>query len=497
MKDLVLSGADISDNPKALEYSDLIKNFTIPKFEGQVEIYDPTVNVTASPRNEAIREKEQEIGFKYEREFVWIDGAETANGVIVLPYDDYDTVYVVKGTKKQPELIIIAEGQEGDWPPYYYKRDGKTYVVMEGFSGAGGTQSSPYPVSTPQDFFNINNNLSASYIQTNDIDFSGINFTQIAGVSTVYEKFTGTYDGNGYSLKNITINDNNVTYKEPAVFGIAGGVIKNVFIKNITINVTKDINRAGGLVGFLYYGKIENCAVEGVINSTDGHVGGLVGGAYNSSIKNCYAKINMQQSTSAKKGGFICDLQGTTIQNCYSASIGSVSPFVHIIYSNVSIVQCYYDKDLSGGILNLPAIGKTTAEMKQQSTYQNWDFVNIWSLKSDSYPDLVALRTDNILEELNNGDGGGGGDGDAGGGTTPNGPSPIYLLKLINANGIWEICIASPDDPNLKYNFFRIITADGQIGCVDLIKIDELDGSESPFRIITHKGIFALRTVQV
>jgi hypothetical protein len=55
----------------------------------------------------------------------------------------------------------------------------------------------------------------------------------------------------------------------------------------------------------------------------------------------------------------------------------------------------YWDIETSGQSTSDGGTGKTTAEMKTQSTYTNWDFVNIWAIKEGvSYPYLQrALHT--------------------------------------------------------------------------------------------------------
>lgn len=56
-----------------------------------------------------------------------------------------------------------------------------------------------YAISTPQDLQNMKNNLSASYYVVNDIDMQGFNFKTINGT------FTGTLDGQGHSIRNLSL----------------------------------------------------------------------------------------------------------------------------------------------------------------------------------------------------------------------------------------------------------------------------------------------------
>jgi len=51
------------------------------------------------------------------------------------------------------------------------------------------------------------------------------------------------------------------------------------------------------------------------------------------------------------------------------------------------LTNSYWDIETSGMFGSSGGIGKTTAEMKQQATFVDWDFVNIWAIKEGvSYP---------------------------------------------------------------------------------------------------------------
>jgi len=52
----------------------------------------------------------------------------------------------------------------------------------------------------------------------------------------------------------------------------------------------------------------------------------------------------------------------------------------------------YWDLQTSGISTDPVATGKTTAQMKQQATYERWNFINQWSIEENlSYPDLDDL----------------------------------------------------------------------------------------------------------
>ena len=85
-----------------------------------------------------------------------------------------------------------------------------------------GTYANPIQVSSKEDMLNID--PSKSYILSNDIDLNGVS---IKAIGSYKEPFYGTFDGNGYTISNITIsNDSNTGYN--SLFGYVNGSIVNL-----------------------------------------------------------------------------------------------------------------------------------------------------------------------------------------------------------------------------------------------------------------------------
>ncbi len=120
---------------------------------------------------------------------------------------------------------------------------------------------------------NDGNNYSGVIIKLGaDIDLSGHNWTPIGTTSS--NSFSGTFDGDGKTISNLTVNlPNNYNV---GLFGyVVEGTIQNVTLTNATV---QGKNFVGGLVGF-NNGTIENCTVSGTVTGTGDKaiVGGLVG----------------------------------------------------------------------------------------------------------------------------------------------------------------------------------------------------------------------------
>jgi hypothetical protein len=186
----------------------------------------------------------------------------------------------------------------------------------------------------------------------------------------------------------------------------------------------------GGLVGYNEYGGINKCYATGNVTSTQSGVGGLVG-SNGWSISNCYATGNVigRYDVGGLAGGnggpitncyaignvigseYIGGLVGSTINtgtitNCYS--IGAVAGgdyFGGLIGYNYlgTITASFWDVDTSGLTVSDGGTGKTTVEMKKESTFTSagWDFVGEtvngiddiwWILENVTYPKLNWQR---------------------------------------------------------------------------------------------------------
>ena len=83
-----------------------------------------------------------------------------------------------------------------------------------GFAGGTGTPEDPYQISTQADLEAVNDDLSACYILINDIDLTAAAYTTAVIASDTDNTtgdfqgtpFTGTFDGNGCIISNMTIN---------------------------------------------------------------------------------------------------------------------------------------------------------------------------------------------------------------------------------------------------------------------------------------------------
>ncbi len=144
----------------------------------------------------------------------------------------------------------------------------------------------------------VRNNLEGKYILMNDIDVAAVEDWKPIG--TAETPFTGVFNGNGYSISNITITD--FKSKTAGLFGTIGdAIIANVNVENINVKIDypyQTTYTVGAVAGSMKNAKILNCSASGKIDVIAGgtfNVGGIVGYASDieSAIVNCLNKASI------------------------------------------------------------------------------------------------------------------------------------------------------------------------------------------------------------
>lgn len=110
--------------------------------------------------------------------------------------------------------------------------------------------------------------------------------------------FSGTFDGNGYAIKDLTINRPNES--QVGLFASIGATtIDNVTLENVTITGGDE---TGGVAGILFAGEIRYSRVSGVI-SGDHRVGGIVGDNQGGEV--WYSHASTDVTGSRRAGGVV------------------------------------------------------------------------------------------------------------------------------------------------------------------------------------------------
>lgn len=259
-------------------------------------------------------------------------------------------------------------------------------------------------ISTPQQLDNIRNNLSGEYELTNDIDMSGFgNFTPIGTSSS---RFKGKFNGNGFVIKNLTVNNGNNNYS--GLFGYCeNATIQNLGLKNVNIKSTA--NYSGGLIGYSVNTTISNCYVDGYVTGNYG-VGGLVGWFINASkITNCYTMGTFEGT--GRVGGLVGNISNNTpsINNAYSwanvSATNTTYPAKALIGDNqggsTDLNNLYYNTDYCD--VSNYGIGLTTAQFADSSNFLTFD-TSIWGFANYPYLKIFgvpAQPTKTVTIEIN------------------------------------------------------------------------------------------------
>ena len=164
-----------------------------------------------------------------------------------------------------------------------------TVVNLSGItnpSNGDGTESNPYEIKTFAELYWIGQDSSRwdkHYIQTTDIDASnsvhlnyGKGWEPIG--NAISNAFSGSYDGQNYSIDNLAINRPTQDYV--GLFGyVYNGSIRNLRVENAQVNGKKYV---GIGIGATYTAQLTNIHATGEVNGNK-IVGGLVGYLYNKS----------------------------------------------------------------------------------------------------------------------------------------------------------------------------------------------------------------------
>lgn len=208
--------------------------------------------------------------------------------------------WIITKTENENDIIIPSETElkptEQDGKVVYADRTSR-YIDLdyEDFSAGKGTRAEPYEIYSIEELARVNHHIKeGTYFRLMaDLDFSNYCKTHdwvAIGTDADYFAFQGVFDGNGYTISNLTMTSSSTA----GLFGYCAGTIKNLKVVNFNINTTG--SSAGAIVGELCAGgRVEQCAVA-YADGKETHIdsahysGGIVGVAQKGSvIRNVYA----------------------------------------------------------------------------------------------------------------------------------------------------------------------------------------------------------------
>ena len=352
--------------------------------------------------------------------------------------------------KKKILSLLVTMGLAASLVPVSVFADGTEVwdgSVAESFAGGKGTKDDPYQIATGSQLAYFAKRVNAeeygekyadTYFElTEDIDLGGKEWTPVG--ETVadlimggheYFVFSGNFDGNGYTIKNLTIGTETSPYSGDVcgLFGATSGTIEDVVLENVSINYVGGnhssgygFRMGGALVGYSM-GDIVNCTVIGLdmkagsdgsyvaLNSIGGLVGiqdggttvshsrvsgkieestkkGNVGGfvgtlAKGSSAKYCGADVSVEVTGNGRGiavGGFVGIGNGVTtdetlIENCYATGNITGAEYAGGFVGNISglnISNCYAKGNVSNCFVGASFLGTDAASNNYYGTVKN------------------------------------------------------------------------------------------------------------------------------
>lgn len=295
------------------------------------------------------------------------------------------------------------------------------------------TTGKTYHVSTVDDLNKLAeltnagaNTAGVRFVLDNDIDMSSV--SNFAGISTTYANaFKGTFDGQGYQIKNLKMS-NTSTDRFGLFCNVVGGTIENLGVSNATV---VGQSGTGILVGQANNMTVTNCWSSGSVTANGGiYVGGLVGNMNSSTITGSYSTATVSGSSRAK-GGLLGQIgyngrvsnsyttgevtgggyngtlvgvaSGAEVNNCYTTASGD---FVGGMFSSTTLdstfTNCVYvgsgtATDSKYKYVNCAKV--TTSDLQNSSKMAQYGFTtdNGWFFESGNKPILMGTTGSNVL----------------------------------------------------------------------------------------------------
>jgi len=257
---------------------------------------------------------------------------------------------------------------------------------------AAGTSGDPFLIQTIANLECLRDNASDYwhrgyyFKQTADLDLSATtNWTH--GIGDDSDTFTGTYDGDGFAISNLTVTDDT----QVGLFGVTeGATLTNITLVNLAATGTGTAPSSlytyvGGLVGQARAGTtIADSVTSGTITSTGFSAGGLVGEAGSGTViigSSSSASVAFSGFPGSMAGGLVGNgdpiAGGLTITDSFAtgavSGLGGVGGLVGAVQAPATVNRSYAAGDATavlgpvGGLLGSVGTDDTTVVAVDQS----------------------------------------------------------------------------------------------------------------------------------
>jgi len=262
-----------------------------------------------------------------------------------------------------------------------------------------------FEIRTWHDLNAIRDNMGGNHLLMNDLDLATAGYLELASttanggkgwqpIGTPNDPFYGTFDGQGYEIRDMVIYQPGPDQNWVGLFGVIaqGAVVENVGVVNAAITgymvvgglagasegsisnsyFSGDLTgtaRAGGLAGFISeHGTVSQCYATGSLTGQC-CIGGLVGGN-NGTVEDCYSTASV--TGDMRVGGLVGD-NYSTVNSSYSTGnvTGNENAGGLVGLNEGTVVNSFWDVLTSGIEASDGGSGKTTTEMLDMATFTN------------------------------------------------------------------------------------------------------------------------------
>jgi len=239
--------------------------------------------------------------------------------------------------------------------------EGSLTIAGGSFNGVVDLLAIVYSLSiSNQDELNaIRGNLSGNYTLANDITLVG-NWTPIGSYSSgdYTNVFSGNFDGDGYTIYDLTITSSGPGGHGLFAYIASGGVVKNLKLDNVNISSIYTVNDfVGAIAGGNAAGTVENCYVAGTVQGYD-YVGAIVGRNLGT-VQNCYSEGSVSGNYAVGGIAGMNDL-ADTVKNCYSLATVSGNNLVGGIVGNYYVGNIENCVALNASVTGNSGVGRIT-----------------------------------------------------------------------------------------------------------------------------------------
>ena len=229
--------------------------------------------------------------------------------------------------------------------------------VASEFAGGDGTEENPYQISNAAELAylaSIVNSQTAApeykyYKLTDNINLGYNEWIPIGLFGNENQYFTGSFDGNGFTISDLYITQPNEDYI--GLFGyVNGSEIKNLTITGAIENVSSaNVLNVGGIAGYAGNTNVNGCnaayfTVSGLspeINSTYSRVGCMIGRAMGGLISDCTANecsINLKEGNidaGIIVGNCLADLKHCSVTASENGLFSAVSTIKNVSFGGL------------------------------------------------------------------------------------------------------------------------------------------------------------------